>query len=335
MNILKPLAIAGLFTIAATMAHAMELTCSAPVIYVGQQSRDAHDTVVGVDVLYSNGEWQVRHRMGNGSEIYRISQYSIRDTSNRSMTQWRGGSYKYPGILTMIGEIQRDQAGRPYYSEWIHNRGRLVMHMAAQCRERVTTAAPPALQPVPVQPPAAPPAPAAPPPAPVSAPAPQSQPMIIVVPQPPPQPPVVIQPEPKPEPKPVIVKRDSIPVNLQNDSVTLNLGVGNQTVTMLLDTGASSSTVTEAVAEALIRSGHARWAGVAQYSMADGSVRSVQTIVINEMRIGSHVVRNVKAGVNPNKAEMLLGFSVLKSIGPFMIDTRTNELVFITNEAAL
>ena len=109
MKILKPLALAGLFTIAATMAHAMELTCSAPIIHVGTQSRDASDTVVGVDVYYSNGEWQVRHRMGNGSEVNRKNQYAMRDTSNRNMTQWRGESYKYSGILLMVGEIQRDK----------------------------------------------------------------------------------------------------------------------------------------------------------------------------------------------------------------------------------
>ena len=62
---------------------------------------------------------------------------------------------------------------------------------------------------------------------------------------------------------------------------------------------------------------------------------TVQTIVINEVRVGSHVVRNVKASVTPNRTDMLLGFSVLKAIGPFMIDTRTNELIFVTTEAAL
>jgi len=115
----------------------------------------------------------------------------------------------------------------------------------------------------------------------------------------------------------------------------LNVGVGDQTVTMLLDTGATNSVVTGAVADLLVRSGHARWAGEEQYSLADGSVTTVQAIVINEVRVGSHVVRNVKASVTPNRTDMLLGFSVLKAIGPFMIDTRTNELIFVTTEAAL
>jgi hypothetical protein len=73
-----------------------------------------------------------------------------------------------------------------------------------------------------------------------------------------------------------------------------------------------------------------RWAGRDDYMLADGSVKTVQTIVIFEIRIGKHVVRNAKAGVTDS---MLLGFSVLRSIGPFMIDTRNNELVFVTVEA--
>src|SRR5262245_391553 len=341
-SLLKSLAIATML-IAPQVASAMELTCSAPIVYVGQQSRDAHDTVVGVDVYYSNGEWQVRHRMGNGSEVNRVNQYAMRDTSNRNMTQWRGESYKYPGILWMVGEVQRDKrTGQPVYAEWIYNRGRLTMNMAAYCKEQVVARRPePQSVPQPAPQPAPPPAP----PPPVAAPAPQQQPqpqpMIIVVPQPAPPPPVVVHPEPKPESKPEpkaepkpAAKRDSIPVNIQNNSVMLNVGVGNQTVTMLLDTGATNSVVTGAVADLLVRSGHARWAGEEQYSLADGSVTTVQAIVINEVRVGSHVVRNVKASVTPNPT-MLLGFSVLKAIGPFMIDTRTNELIFVTTEAAL
>jgi clan AA aspartic protease (TIGR02281 family) len=115
----------------------------------------------------------------------------------------------------------------------------------------------------------------------------------------------------------------------------LNVGLGNQTVTMLLDTGATTSTVTEAVADALVRGGHARWTGEERYKMANGSVTSAMTILIREVRIGTHVVRDVKASVSPNHAEMLLGLSVLSAIGSFTIDTRTGELSFVATDAAL
>jgi clan AA aspartic protease (TIGR02281 family) len=139
--------------------------------------------------------------------------------------------------------------------------------------------------------------------------------------------------QPKPAAKPV-AKRDGIAINVQNNSITLNVGVGDQTVSMLLDTGATNSMVTQAIAEVLVSSNQARWSGEQRFTMADGSVRTAQTVVINEVRIGNHLVRNVKASVT-RSTEMLLGFSVLKAIGPFMIDTRTNELIFMTTEAAL
>src|SRR5215467_2332669 len=123
---------------------------------------------------------------------------------------------------------------------------------------------------------------------------------------------------------------DRIPLNIQNNSMTLNVGLGGQTVSMILDTGATSSVVTNAIAERLVRSGSARWTGEERYMMADGSIRTVQTVVIYEMRVGNHLVRNVKAGVTDST---LLGFSGLRDIGPFMSDTRNSELVFVTVEA--
>lgn len=146
MKLLKSLAVAGLLTTAVTpAAHAVELTCSAPTIYTGKQSKDAHDTVVGVDVYYSDGEWQVRHRMGNGSEVHRESQYSIRDTSTQNYTQWRGYNQKYPN-LQMVGEIKQDKrSSQLFYVEWIYDgNGKLKMSSAAPCKEQTAT-----LQPVP------------------------------------------------------------------------------------------------------------------------------------------------------------------------------------------
>jgi clan AA aspartic protease (TIGR02281 family) len=333
------LAAASLLTVQSTTAQAAaEITCGTPLVYVGQQSRDASDTVVGVDVYHStdNREWQVRHRMANGSEIYRTNQYLMRDTTKGNLIQWQGASFKYPGLV-MVGEIQRDQRNQLVYVESIYNNGALKMKSAAYCKQVQVAYSPP-----PPPPQYTPPPPSAPPP--VAAPVPQ--PTIIVVPMPQPiqLPPVTVNPEPKPEPKAEpkpepapkpVAKRDVVPINVQNNSATLNVGLGNQTVTMLLDTGATTSTVTEAVADALVRGGHARWTGEERYKMANGSVTSAMTILIREVRIGTHVVRDVKASVSPNHAEMLLGLSVLSAIGSFTIDTRTGELSFVATEAAL
>jgi hypothetical protein len=192
------LAAASLLTVQSTTAQAAaEISCGTPLVYVGQQSRDASDTVVGVDVYHStdNREWQVRHRMANGSEIYRINQYLMRDTTKGNLIQWQGASFKYPGLV-MVGEIQRDQRNQLVYVESIYNNGALKMKSAAYCKQVQVAYSPPPPQ---YTPPPPPPPPAAPPP--VAAPVPQ--PTIIVVPMPQPiqLPPVTVNPEPKPEPK--------------------------------------------------------------------------------------------------------------------------------------
>src|SRR5262245_56116007 len=97
-SLLKSLAIATML-IAPQVASAVELRCAPPMGDVGPRSRDPDDTVAGLHVYCSDGESQVPHRKGNGSEVNRLNQYAMRDTSNRNMTQLRGESYKSPGIL--------------------------------------------------------------------------------------------------------------------------------------------------------------------------------------------------------------------------------------------
>ena len=51
-------------------------------------------------------------------------------------------------------------------------------------------------------------------------------------------------------------------------------------------------------------------------------------ILIYEVRIGRHLIRNVRAGVSAD--QILLAFPVVNGIAPFTIDTRAGELVFHT-----
>ena len=325
------------------MANATDFVCSAPQFAVGQQSRDKQDTVDGIEIRHASNspEWQVHHRFQNGTMVMREEQYAMTDASNPNGWAWRGRLKRNSSIF-MVGELRRDYQGHPYYMETQYANGRVTMQTRSACNVvTMAVAAPGPYQPLPpvVQPTPQPPvvqAPPTPPPNPAPVVVPTPQPPIIIVPIPAPMPtatPPKPEPkaEPKPEPKPApMVKRDSIPLNIQDNSMTLNVGLGDRTVSMLLDTGATTSVVTNAVAERLVRNGHARWTGEDRYVMADGSVKTVQTIVIYEMRIGNHVVRNARAGVTDS---MLLGFSVLQDIGPFMIDTRNSELVFVTVEA--
>ena len=320
-TLLKPLAIAALSIAATTSANAIELMCSKPIIYVGQQSKDAKDTVVLVDVRHTREGWQVHHRLGNGLIAEREFQYNIQDLSNQSQTVWKGSSNKYPGFW-MRGEIQRDiKTGQPVYIEWLYDaRSNLRMNAATYCVEQIAAQSPPT-QPLP------------PPPAPALAPVvvqqpPAQQPPIIINMPPAPPPPATTQPSAKPAP---VTKRDSVPINLiEGKGVSLNVGVGRHTVTMVLDTGATETAITDELASALIRDGHGRWLGERKYRMADGIVTSAQTLVINEVRLGAHVIRNVEASVIPNGTPMLLGFPVVDQIGPFLVNTRTRELIFET-----
>jgi hypothetical protein len=128
--------------------------------------------------------------------------------------------------------------------------------------------------------------------------------------------------------EPVAIKREVVPLKIVNNTVMINVGLGDQVVTMVLDTGATSSQVTGTMAANLVRDGQARWDGTARYRMADGSIGTARVIVIYEVKIGSHVVRNVTASVVNSDTEMLLGYDVVKTLGPTMIDHENKQLTF-------
>jgi clan AA aspartic protease (TIGR02281 family) len=330
-------------------ANATDFYCSKPQQLLGRPSVDPQDTVDRIDIRHSSNsrDWMVHNRFLNGTMIMRQEQYSMVDASNPNVWSWRGQLRKN-GAITMIGELRRDSSGRPYYIETQFDRGRVAFQTRSDCMVITDIAAAPGpYRPLPNPPianPAPPPAPPvatpAPPPVIVQAPpAPAPQPpVILVLPQPAPQPPVAapepLKAEPKvePPPKPAIGKISSIPVNIQNNVVTLNVGLGSETVSMVLDTGATHSSVSRDIAERLVSRRQARWDGEARVKIADGSVKTEQVILIYEVRVGKHVVRNVSASVS-SAGIMLLGFSILNEIGSFMIDNRNNELVFVTVEA--
>lgn len=92
----------------------------------------------------------------------------------------------------------------------------------------------------------------------------------------------------------------------------VNASVNGQTVTLLVDTGATDVVLPEQLANKLglprLRSGIAQTAG--------GPVK-VYSTVIDEIRIGDIVLRNIAASINPGMPEgmpALLGMSALKNI---------------------
>ena len=97
---------------------------------------------------------------------------------------------------------------------------------------------------------------------------------------------------------------------------------------VLLDTGATNLTVTEPLAQRLLAQGLAHAGPGATSTLADGSRHEGRTVVIDSVTIGSHVLRDVRAGVTPDGADMLLGLPLLNQIGRFTIDTGNHKLIF-------
>ena len=126
--------------------------------------------------------------------------------------------------------------------------------------------------------------------------------------------------------------KDSVPIYLTNGGtiVMVDVLLGGQPLRMLIDTGATTCSITKAVATRIVRDGHGTWEKAMEVQLADGSTRTVPVLLIRELQIGQHVVRNVRASVSSGD-DMLLAFPVVNGIAPFTIDTRIGELIFHTN----
>jgi clan AA aspartic protease (TIGR02281 family) len=111
-------------------------------------------------------------------------------------------------------------------------------------------------------------------------------------------------------------------------SLVLDVGLGEMVREFILDTGASSMTVTADVAAQLVAAGHATPHGAETVTYADGKPHVVQTITIDKVRVGTHFVHDVHATVTPSGAPMLLGLDVLNAIGRFEIDAPHRTLTF-------
>src|SRR5262249_56720318 len=111
------------------------------------------------------------------------------------------------------------------------------------------------------------------------------------------------------------VKKEIIPLKVKNNVMRLNVGLGDQVLTMLLDTGASSTLISSSLALSLIRDDQARFVGDTKFTMASGEGVRAKEIVINEMKIGNQIVRDFKAAEITGGIELLYDCCVLNAIG--------------------
>ena len=68
------------------------------------------------------------------------------------------------------------------------------------------------------------------------------------------------------------IKKEIISLKIKNNTMRLNVGLGDQVVTMLLDTGATASLITSSLASSLIRDDQARYVGPTKMTTASGEV---------------------------------------------------------------
>jgi clan AA aspartic protease (TIGR02281 family) len=106
----------------------------------------------------------------------------------------------------------------------------------------------------------------------------------------------------------------------------------NQTITLpfILDTGATDLVIPADVALTLIRAGaltSSDFIGKRRYSLANGSEEVGDRVIIREVQVGQHAVRNVTAIVNPPASDLLLGQSFLSKFGTVTLDYRLLVLV--------
>jgi len=122
---------------------------------------------------------------------------------------------------------------------------------------------------------------------------------------------------------------DSVPIYPTNNgtSAMIDVVLGIQPLRMLLDTGATTCLISEAIAARIVRDGYGVRQEAGRFKMAHGTIRTLPTLLIREVRIGRHTIRSVPAGVS-STGEMLLAFPVVNAIAPFTIDTRARVLIF-------
>ena len=93
---------------------------------------------------------------------------------------------------------------------------------------------------------------------------------------------------------------------------------GAGTTSLLVDTGAGYSTITEDTLEVLQKTGNAVYIKKLEGIMADGSRRIVSVYRISGMRLGeSCQVRNIEVAVFPAGSREILGLSALSKVAPF------------------
>jgi clan AA aspartic protease (TIGR02281 family) len=122
-----------------------------------------------------------------------------------------------------------------------------------------------------------------------------------------------------------------VPIEVGDDghSMKARLLLGSSTrVTAIVDTGATTVSIPESIANDLVGKGEAEFVDNATFTLADGRDIESHIVRIARMQVGNITLHNVLAGTAPNDAEVLLGMSALDKLGVMTVDKAHGRLLF-------
>jgi len=141
---------------------------------------------------------------------------------------------------------------------------------------------------------------------------------------------------PAAEPSPPVVSQatpgvDTVPYIRSEGENLIDITIGGLPARMVIDTGATHTSITKALANQLLTSGQARIGQDGQATVADGRTNEIHSLVVRSMQIGPRTIYDVLVTYSDNDspdALMLLGFSALSKAGAFTIDAANHRISF-------
>lgn len=281
-------------------AKAIELSCVSPKVLKGDAANNPNNPLVNIVVRHNGDKWWVRYNFSNGSHVDRADQYDgadvggvdlakLRSQNSYILAKWIGIHKRRKNILVQ-GAIYEVPGEGYAYGEWITDIRikEQTFSMVAPCQ--IIGGGAPVMTHSP--PPAAAPTPQ-------TAPIPSTQ-------------------------------ADIVPmytINGRQAQVDVILG-SSQPVRMTIDTGAETGSVTEDIANILIRRGDAVEEATRNFRLADGSVSTSRMIKVFRLSLGDRFLNNVDLSIVPNGTTMLLDFPTLNQFGRFTLDMQRGQIVF-------
>jgi hypothetical protein len=108
----------------------------------------------------------------------------------------------------------------------------------------------------------------------------------------------------------------SAPLTFDNGGAKVAVSLGTMPVTVIIDTGSQTLTVTETVANWLIGNGQATNAPNEKYTLANGEMKEFKSVEINTLNLAGHELHKVHANIVPDGTNMLLGLPILAGLSP-------------------